>query len=213
MSTPPRSPTQQRSLGPQPPARVHELAGRRISRRLARDDPSLDRRRAHQLLQDTGRSAALLARPARLVHGFASPRRKRRKGAHAAHRRRPAGPRRRRLSLRARPGLSRPKVAHPLSSPGGRTSRAAGGRTRSPAAGRSCRRHPRSARRPCRPGRARPPGARRRRRRAARASGCGSSAGPRRDDQARAVSEWGAMKDTTQPSTPQAITGPPLARL
>jgi len=30
---------------------------------------------------------------------------------------------------------------------------------------------------------------------------------------ARAVSEWGAMNDTTNPATPQAITGPPLARL
>ena len=28
-----------------------------------------------------------------------------------------------------------------------------------------------------------------------------------------AVSEWGEMKDTAKPSTPQAITGPPLARL
>ncbi len=30
---------------------------------------------------------------------------------------------------------------------------------------------------------------------------------------ARAVRECGAMNDTTKPSTPQAITGPPLARL
>ena len=30
---------------------------------------------------------------------------------------------------------------------------------------------------------------------------------------ARAVSECGAMNDTTKPATPHAITGPPLARL
>ena len=30
---------------------------------------------------------------------------------------------------------------------------------------------------------------------------------------ARAVSECGEMNDTAKPSTPQAITGPPLARL
>ena len=101
-----------------------------------------------------------------------------------------------------------------LSSPGGRTSRAACDRTRSPAAARSSRRRRRSARRSSRPAGSRPPGARRRRRRAARASGCGSSAGRRgATTSVRAVSEWGAMNDTTKPSTPHAITGPPLARL
>ena len=82
------------------------------------------------------------------------------------------------------------------------------------AAGRSCRRRRRSARRSCRPARSRRPGARRPRRRAARASGCGSSArSSGATTSARAVSECGAMKETTKPSTPQAITGPPLARL
>ena len=39
------------------------------------------------------------------------------------------------------------------------------------------------------------------------------STSPGATTSARAVSECGAMKETTKPSTPQAITGPPLARL
>ena len=58
-----------------------------------------------------------------------------------------------------------------------------------------------------------PPVERRRRRRR-----CDAVAGSRArrsgaTTSARAVSECGAMNDTTKPSTPQAMTGPPLARL
>ena len=58
-------PGRRRPVPRQPSARVHELPGCRLPRRLARDDPSLDRRRSYQLLSDAGRPAALLARTAR----------------------------------------------------------------------------------------------------------------------------------------------------
>ena len=43
------------------PARLHELAGRSLPRRLAGDDPPLGRRRPSRLLPHTGRPAPLLA--------------------------------------------------------------------------------------------------------------------------------------------------------
>jgi hypothetical protein len=59
-----------------PSARLHELAGGSLHRRLAGDDPSLDRRRSHPLLQDARRPATLLTRPARRVRHLDAERRR-----------------------------------------------------------------------------------------------------------------------------------------
>ncbi len=59
-----------RSLHPaphRPQARVHELPGRPLSRRVARDCAALDRRWPYRVLQDSRRPAALLQDSARRV--------------------------------------------------------------------------------------------------------------------------------------------------
>ena len=71
-----------------PPARLHELPGGALPRRLAGDDPPLDRRRPPQLLPHARRPAALLARAARRVHHLDAPR----AGVRATHAERGAPP-------------------------------------------------------------------------------------------------------------------------
>ena len=102
----------------------------------------------------------------------------------------------------------------PLSSPAGRTSRAGAGRRTSPAAGRACptssakRASMRAAGRDL-ADRAPVDGHVERLARAVvdRQTSSGATTS------ARALSECGAMNDDDEPSTPHAITGPPLARL
>jgi hypothetical protein len=82
-----------RHASQEPPALgLHELAGGPLPRGLARDDPPLDGRRAHQLLPDTGRSAALCPRAARRVHQLDAPRRARRAARQLTPARSPASP-------------------------------------------------------------------------------------------------------------------------
>ena len=71
----PATPTDRGHTCPRPinpqraPAGVHELPGRPLPGRVARDGPPLDRRRPHRLLPHPRRPAPLLARPAgRLRH-------------------------------------------------------------------------------------------------------------------------------------------------
>jgi hypothetical protein len=111
------TPTRQRAA-----SRVHELPGGSLPRCLAGHDPSLDRRRPHQLLSHPRRPAPLLARPARRLHlldaGRWPLRAENRRG------------RPRRLSEARRPGR--------LSLRGDRTSRAGGDRRTSREAGPAC---------------------------------------------------------------------------
>ena len=182
-----------------PAARLHELAGRPLPGRLARHDPPLDGRRPHHLLPDPRRPAALLARPARRLHRLDAARRRRRR-----HDRPPAT---RRLSRQPEPaadsaGQAAELLAQPPVEGGARQLRD------------RRRRRRRSARRSSPPAGISPTG------RPSTATSSGSrerlwivSRSPGATTSARAVSEWGAMNDTTKPSTPHAITGPPLARL
>ena len=102
-----------------------------------------------------------------------------------------------------------------VSARGGRTARAGGGRSSRPAAGRACRGCARTRRAGPRRAAARSVG------RPSTWTSTGSSrdallivsTSPGATTSARAVSECGAMNETTKPSTPQASTGPPLARL
>ena len=181
-----------------PPARVHELAGGPLPGRLAGDDPPLDRRRATS--PATGRPAASGA-SRRTSSTTSSPRcstpARSRRTPRAIRARQPERADRRRSAGEAAELLAQAAVERGARQLGDRADRVDEARVdRARRAG------------------SRRPGARRRRRPAARASGCGSSAGrPGATTSARAVSEWGAMNDTTKPSTPHAITGPPLARL
>lgn len=136
-----------------PAARLHELAGGRLPGHLARDDPALDGCRAHKLLQDARRTAAVLARPARGLHRLDASRR-------------PGRPRRR--------GPPRAPASRLISWLGARTSPAACGRRTSGEAGRSSRSLRRTAHRSSHLGGSRPPGDRPRPRRAACERGSGS---------------------------------------
>jgi hypothetical protein len=136
-----------------PAARLHELTGSRLPGHLARDDPPVDRCRAHQLLQDARWTAALLAPTARGIHELDAPRRRDPRGG------------RRRTPRRTR---------RLISWQGARTSRAASCRRRCREAGRSSRPRRRSARSGSPRGESRRPPDRRPRRRAPCASGCGS---------------------------------------
>ena len=109
-----------------------------------------------------------------------------------------AGGGRRRLSARAR-----------------RTSRAGAGRSSSPSICSERRDAVDEARRDASPGRdlADRASVDRRRRAASRELLWSVSTSSGAITSARALSECGAMNETTMPATPQAITGPPLARL